>query len=133
MREETNAKQLWMNCEIGLGSMPNERSMPEKCTLKYHDAFISEVASLPPMITEALYAFLERLASDPDSPELGADLSSRGFWACQFTSGYSVYWKVEREKTHYISLSSGQPKAIRLIKLKPLPESVRSARSRART
>jgi hypothetical protein len=104
--------------------------MPAKLTLKYDDAFIADVASLPVTISEALYAFLERLAENPDSPDLRAEPASRnGLWGCQFTQGYCVYWKVERESEKLLTLSSCRPKLISLVKLKPRTETLRSKRA----
>jgi hypothetical protein len=93
--------------------------MPEKLTLRYDDEFILELASLPSEIAEMLYDFLDRLADDPDAPDLEAQPASRGMWGCQFTSGYCVYWKVERERTTLTTLSTGRPKMISVRKIKP--------------
>jgi hypothetical protein len=91
--------------------------MPEKLTLRYDDEFILEIASLPSGVEEALYSFLERLTADPDSPDLQAEPTSRGLWGAQFTRGYSVYWKVEREASELTTLATGRPTLIKICNL----------------
>jgi|ERR1700733_3235564 len=103
--------------------------MPEKLTLRYDDQFITEVATLPSVVAEALYEFLNLLADDPDSPDLGAEPAPRGLWGCQFTHGYCVYWKVEREPRSLVTLASWRPLVVSLVKLKPQPDET-GARSR---
>jgi hypothetical protein len=98
--------------------------MPEKLTLKYDDEFILGAAALPNEILEALYCFLERLAANPDSPELEAEPTSRGLWAAQFTRGYSIYWHVQREIATLTTLSTARPRLIEIRKLE-----ARSSRS----
>jgi hypothetical protein len=104
--------------------------MGEKLTLRYDDEFIKEAASLPDSVQEVLYGFLERLAENPDSPELEAEPCSRGLWGSQFTSGYCLYWKVEREQRFLTTLSAGRPKliAVKRIKEKPIVGPQRKAK-----
>jgi hypothetical protein len=98
--------------------------MPDKLTLKYDDEFIVEVASLPAEIADALYYFLERLAADPDAPGLNAQAASRGLFSSQFTSGYCVYWKVDRAHGTLTTLTSSRPRLISARSVRPTKPSI---------
>ena len=94
--------------------------MQKKLTLRYDDEFIHQVARLPAGILDAMYAFLERLAENPDDPDLGVVATSHGLCGCQFTSGYLIYWKVEREQRGRLTtLMSSKPTLIEVRRIKP--------------
>ncbi len=76
--------------------------------------FLPKATALPTTIKTALWDFAERIADNPDNPDL-IGIERDGYRASQFTSGYILDWEVTRRRTGWlVGLSSETAEEVKL-------------------